>query len=524
MQIYAVFLSTDQREVYMYSMIMASMLDGIRAVPVRVEVDICAGLPGFDMVGFLSSEVREAKERVRTALHNCGIALPPKRITINLSPANIRKSGTGFDLPIAVALLAAMELVSPEAVCGMMFAGELNLRGDILPVNGVLPIVSDGYTGGVKSFVVPAANIQEARLVQNAKVYGFDSLRQVFAFLKGEPYTEQGGKLPHLQEKKCEADFSEVNGQSFLRRAAEIAASGMHNILMVGPPGAGKTMISERMATILPPLTEEERMELSKIYSVCGLLGKRTSLMETRPFRSPHHTITKVGLSGGGIGLRPGEISLAHHGVLFLDELTEFDKATLEILRQPLEEHVIHITRASGSVTYPAAFLLLAAMNPCNCGYYPDMQKCRCTPSTLQRYFGRVSQPLIDRMDICVEAPTVSYGELTGASRNECSADIQARVQDCHGIQEKRYAGENFFHNSQIPAGRLKEFCPLGAKEERYMEQMYAKLGLTARTFHKVLRVARTVADCEHSENIQLRHLQEAICYRSIDEKFWGGM
>ena len=508
----------------MYSMIMTSMLDGIRAVPVRVEVDICAGLPGFDMVGFLSSEVREAKERVRTALHNCGIALPPKRITINLSPANIRKSGTGFDLPIAVALLTAMELVSPESVSGMIFAGELNLRGDILPVNGVLPIVSDGCVSGVTRFVVPYANVQEARLVKNATVYGFENLNQLLAFLKGEPYTERGGELSDVREKKREVDFSEVNGQRFLRRAAEVAASGMHNILMVGPPGAGKTMISERMATILPPLTEEERLELSKIYSVCGLLGNRTSLLETRPFRSPHHTITRVGLSGGGIGLRPGEISLAHHGVLFLDELTEFDKATLDILRQPLEEHVIHITRASGSVTYPAGFLLLAAMNPCSCGYYPDMQKCRCTPSTLQRYFGRVSQPLIDRMDICVEAPMVSYEELTGASFNECSADIQARVQACHAIQEKRYEGELFFHNSQIPAGRLKEFCPLGEKEERYMEQMYEKLGLTARTYHKVLRVARTVADCEHAENIRLKHLQEAICYRSIDDKFWGGV
>lgn len=508
----------------MYSTIRTSMLDGIRAVPVRVEVDISAGMPAFEMVGFLSSEVREARERVRTALHNCGIAMPAKRITVNLSPANIKKSGTGFDVPIAVALLVAMELVEPEAVESMLFLGELSLRGDILPVSGVLPVVSDGMSEGITRFAVPSDNVQEARLVAQAQVYGFDSLNTLFHYLKGEPYeeTDFGTMNSKVQERKL--DFSEVNGQSYLRRAAEVAAAGMHNMLMVGPPGAGKTMIAERMATILPTLTEEEELELSKIYSVCGLLGNRGSLLTDRPFRSPHHTISRAGLAGGGPALRPGEISLAHNGVLFLDELTEFDKTTVETLRQPLEERRIHISRACGSVCYPSDFLLLAAMNPCNCGYYPDMQKCRCTPAMLQRYAGRISKPLVDRIDICVEAPTVSYRELIHSGENECSADIRERVQQCQIVQRKRYAGEKFCHNSRIPAGLLPKYCALGAKEQAYMEQMYEKMGLTARTYHKILRVARTVADLEGADKITLRHLNEAVCYRSVDEKFWGGM
>jgi magnesium chelatase family protein len=318
-------------------------------------------------------------------------------------------------------------------------------------------------------------------------------------------------------------DFSEVNGQPYLRRAAEIAASGMHNMLMVGPPGAGKTMISERISTILPPLTESEQLEVSKIYSVCGLLREQGCLVEKRPFRSPHHTISSVGLSGGGPRLRPGEISLAHHGVLFLDELTEFAKSTLEILRQPLEEREIHLVRASGSVTYPAEFLLLASMNPCNCGYYPDRNRCRCTEASLRRYFDRVSQPLIDRMDLCVQAPHVSYGELTGVQENEDSATIRARVICCHEIQQRRFADEPFSHNSRIPAGKLHKYCALGEKQQRYMEKMYQKMMLTARTYHKVLRVARTIADLDQSEEIRLSDLQEAVCYRELDARFWGG-
>lgn len=529
-------------EVNMYSTVMTSMLCGIHAIPIQVEVDISTGLPAFEMVGYLSSEVREAKERVRTALHNCGVSLPAKRITINLSPGNIRKTGTGFDLPIAVALLCAMGVLEERASAGSVFVGELNLNGQLLPVNGILPVVSDGIADcslpnsedGISDaktdrknlrFIIPAENLAEGRLVREACVSGFTSLESVIAFLRdGTEETSEAKPVRPAEETKKGVDFAEVNGQPYLRRAAEVAASGMHNLLMVGPPGAGKTMISERLATILPPLTEEEKLELSKIYSVCGMLNNRNALLEQRPFRSPHHTVTRAGMTGGGAVPRPGEISLAHHGVLFLDELTEFDKATLEILRQPLEDRQIHLTRALTSVCYPADFLLLASMNPCNCGYYPDMQKCRCSAATLRRYAQKVSQPLIDRIDICVQAPMVTYAELTDKGNNESSAAIQKRVAACHQIQQERYHNEAFHYNSRIPAARMEEFCPLGSKEQSYMESIYRKMALTARTYHKILRVARTIADCEQSPQIHVGHLSEAVCYRSMDERFWGGM
>lgn len=507
----------------MYSTVMTSMLDGIHAVFIRVEVDISTGMPVFDMVGYLSSELREAKERVRTALHNCGIALPAKRITVNLSPANIRKTGTGFDLPIAVALLVSLGIIEKESCEGILFTGELNLNGDLLPVRGMLPMVSDGAKNGISKFIVPADNRREAGLVKNVSTYGFSSLLEVIRYLQTSEYREPEHELEKRPIMKKSCDFSEVNGQKFLKRAAEVAASGMHNMLMIGPPGAGKTMISERMATILPPLTEKEQMEVSKIYSINGLMMEKDSLLTERPFRNPHHTISSVGLAGGGNPIRPGEISLAHHGVLFLDELTEFSKQTLEILRQPLEEREIHLSRACGNVSYPSDFLLLASMNPCNCGYYPDMQRCRCTPAVLKRYFGRISQPLIDRIDLCVEAQTISYEELTGNMENESSESIRERVVMCQEIQLYRYRQEDFCHNSRIPAYRLAEFCRLDDKELHYMENIYRKMSLTARTYHKILRVARTIADMRRSEKIQLRDLNEAVCYRSIDGNLWGG-
>lgn len=510
----------------MYSSIKTAILEGIQTRPVQVEVDLSSGMPVFDMVGYLAPETKEGKERIRTALHSIGVVLPAKRITVNLSPANIRKSGTGFDLPIAVALLQSLGVIPEEMCRGRLFVGELSLNGQLLPVNGVLPIVSDGVADGTMEFIVPIENEHEAQLVPNAGIYGFSSLKEVVDFLNGHPY-EKHESVTNIEETLQEEmkDFSDVCGQKYIKRACEVAAAGMHNMLLIGPPGAGKTMISERLATILPPLTDEERLELSKIYSVCGLLSDKKDLLQQRPFRAPHHTITKVGLSGGGRIPQPGEISLAHNGVLFLDELPEYQKSTLEILRQPMENQKIQLVRAMGNVSYPANFLLLAAMNPCQCGYYPDMQKCRCTEYSLRRYFERVSQPLLDRIDICVEAPTVSYAELMGKEKSESSREIQQRVLACHEIQCERYRNESFVHNSRIPAARLEEFCYLSNQEQRYMEKVYQKMSLTARTYHKILRVARTIADLEEAQYIRVKHLNEAICYRNIDERFpKGGM
>lgn len=508
----------------MYSTIRTAILEGIQTRQIQVEVDISNGMPAFDMVGHLAPEVREGKERIRTALHSIGIVLPAKRITINLSPAHIRKSGTGFDLPIAIAIMQSLGLVTKESCEGKLFIGELNLNGQILPVNGILPVVSDGVKAGIYEFVVAKENENEGCLVKDASIYSFESLQEVLAFLNGKPYQKKP-VLMNLPLNENAKDFKEVCGQKFIKRACEVAAAGMHNMLLIGPPGAGKTMISERLATILPPMTEVERLELSKIYSVCGLLSNTNALVTERPFRAPHHTITQSGLTGGGAIPKPGEVSLAHNGVLFLDELPEFQKNTLEILRQPLEEHAIHLVRAKGSVSYPANFLLLAAMNPCNCGYYPDMNRCRCSDGSLRRYFDKISQPLLDRIDICVEAPALRYEELIGKeSVGESSKDIQKRVLACHEIQCERFKEESFFHNSAIPASRLDEFCPLGEKEEKYMESIYKKMNLTARTYHKILRVARTIADLAQEQNISLSHLNEAICYRNVDEKFWGGV
>ena len=508
----------------MYSAIKTAILEGIQTRQIQVEVDISNGMPIFEMVGHLAPEVREGKERVRTALHSIGVILPAKRFTINLSPAHVRKNGTGFDLPIAVAIMQSLGLVTKEACESRLFIGELSINGQILPVNGILPVVSDGIKAGIREFIVPKENENEARLVKSARIYSFETLQDVLDFLNGKSYQENEMKMVS-ESQSVGKDFQDVCGQKFIKRACEVAAAGMHNMLLIGPPGAGKTMISERLATILPPLTEEERLELSKIYSVCGLLTNKNALITERPFRAPHHTITQMGLTGGGVIPKPGEISLAHNGVLFLDELPEFQKSTLEILRQPLEEHAIHLVRAKGTVSYPANFLLLAAMNPCNCGYYPDMNKCRCSDGSLRRYFDKVSQPLLDRIDICVEAPALRYEELTGRTHSgESSNEIQKRVLACHEIQCERFKSEDFSHNSGIPASMLEEFCYLGKKEKQYMETMYDKMNLTARTYHKILRVARTIADLEETKDIALSHLNEAICYRNVDEKFWGGV
>ncbi len=521
----------------MYSIVTTAIVQGIKSVPVYVEADVSDGMPIFEMVGFLSSEVKESKERVRTALRNSGYMLPAKRITINFIPANIRKTGSGFDLPIALAILCAMGIVPEEALQDTFIIGEISLNGELKPVNGILPMVSEACEKGSRKCIVPFENAGEAGLVTGADVFALQTLNEVIALFNGTSYDE----LLSVRKKCKDAgrentdypvgcgtgnmghvpDFSEINGQHVLKRACETAVSGMHNLLMIGPPGAGKTMTAMRIPTILPPLKASEQMELSKIYSVSGLFTNRESLLDVRPFRCPHHTITPQGLAGGGIIPKPGEISLAHKGVLFLDELPEFKKDTLEILRQPMEDKVARLVRLNGNFEYPADFMLVAAMNPCKCGYYPDMQRCRCNAAGIERYINRISQPLLDRIDICVATIQIPFEELNGESKEETSEQIRERVMEVHERMQYRFRNENFLFNSQIPASKIKEYCKLDAKQENYMEQTYKKLNLTARAYHKILKVARTLADMDKSEDIMMRHLNEAICYRNVDKQLW---
>lgn len=511
----------------MFSTVLSAAVLGIEAYPVEVEADISDGLPMFCMVGDLSPEVREAAERVRTALRNTGIAFPAKRVTINLSPAHIRKEGTRYDLPVAAALLAALGAVPADAVRGILMVGEIGLNGQVRPVSGVLQTVLLACGRKCRACLVPKENAREGAAVRGMTVIGVGNLEELLGclldFKKATERAEPPGEW-RAEASAYREDFREINGQAGVRRAAEIAAAGMHNFLMIGSPGAGKTMIARRMPTILPELTREESLEISMVYSACGLLINGEGLAARRPFRAPHHTISANALAGGGKKILPGEISLATRGVLFLDELPEFSRNALEVLRQPMEERKITISRTNGKYVFPAHFQLVAAMNPCKCGYYPDRTRCRCLPGEISRYLGRISRPLLDRIDICVETPRIEYRELAGSGNNESSEQIRARVEAAHRIQESRYKGLRWKFNSDLGTAAIRQFCVLGSGEQRLMERAFEKLNLSARAYHRIIKVARTIADLDGESGIREAHLLEAIGYRSMDQKFWGGV
>lgn len=507
----------------MFSSVLSAALLGINCTPIHVEADVVSGLPMFEMVGYLSSEVKEAKERVKAAIRNSGVNLPPKRITVNLSPADVRKAGAMYDLPVAGAVLASLGVFDSELLKDTIMIGELSLNGKVRPVHGVLPIVIAAKEYGCRQIFLPEENRKEASAIEGIRVIGLESLVQFISFMKTGKW-EQLDSAPKVEDKNItydyKIDFSEINGQYAAKRAAEIASAGMHNILFVGPPGAGKTMIAMRMPTILTKLSLEESLTITKIYSVSGNLPKNSSLLSNRPFRNPHHTITKGALIGGGIAVKPGEVSLAHGGVLFLDELPEFNKSVLETLRQPMQDRSITLVRGNRNYTYPTDFMLVAAMNPCRCGYYPDLNKCTCTQTEVNQYLNRVSKPLLDRIDLTVELPRMNYQELTGKKENESSEIIRERVAKAHQIQLKRYEGKGICFNASLPSSAIKEYCKLGKKEEALIKRIFDKFDISARVYHKIIRVARTIADLSGEENIKTEHISEAVCYRTFEQKY----
>lgn len=517
-----------QREVFLYSIVSTAIVCGIRSILVQVEADVCDGMPAFDMVGVLSSEVKEAKERIRAAIRNSNIRLSPKKITVNLYPADIRKSGTVFDLPIALAILSAYGRIPREYLEGILFAGEISLNGEIRPTAGILPMVLAAREAGKRVVCVPRENIREAQVVKGITILPGDNLTQVTALLERffrEPqeYIPDNYNIEEILEntRNADFDFAYIHGQKVLKRACEIAASGRHNMLMLGSPGAGKTMAARAVATILPPLTEEEALELAKVYSVTGMFGQREMNFRERPYRSPHHTISLAGMAGGGSVPKPGEISLAHKGVLFLDELTEFKKPVLEVLRQPLEEREIRLVRECGTYFYPADIMLIAAMNPCSCGYFPDRNRCTCSRAMIERHLNKISRPLLDRMDLCVEVSRPALGELTAKQPEESSAEIRSRVERTQRIQQERFAGTGILYNSRIPASAIEKWCVMEADGQRILDDSFERLELTARGYYRVLRVARTIADMEGKEKICRTHICESLLYRSIDRKVW---
>lgn len=507
----------------MFAQVNSAGLMGMESYMVQVEADLSGGMPRFDMVGLPDTAVSESRERVRSAIRNSGLDFPVSRVTINLAPADIRKEGPIYDLPIFIAVLKATGQLKCD-LDGMAFLGELSLGGEVRRVSGVLPMVIKAQQSGISEIFIPHANRAEGAVVKGIRVYPIKNVGELLEHLTGgmpiQPVTPEDYTESTLPDNL--PDFADVKGQYEAKRALEVAAAGGHNVMMIGPPGSGKSMLAKRIPSILPDMRFEEALETTNLYSIAGTLPQGISLIRTRPFRAPHHTVSPAGLSGGGTIPRPGEISLAHNGVLFLDELPEFSRTAMEVMRQPIEDGAVTIARVAATFSYPCSIMLVCAMNPCPCGYFGHPTRhCTCPSGAPARYLSKVSGPLLDRLDIHIEVPPVDFEALSDKGRSECSANIRKRVNAARKIQTERFKGTNVTCNAKMDAGQTRKFCVMTDKAAELLKNAFEKLGLSARAYDKVLRVARTIADLDGSETIDVRHIAEAVQYRSLDRKFW---